>query len=224
MNNGSNPTSAHPQAPAGGAEASRAFALAFAQILAPFVAHLAARLRWFRWLAPICPALARAIDQLERLVATLAAGDLPGPRHTPIARPESKPAPAAASEGHLPSLIAQPPAPPRQRRLGLRPRAAPQSTSPHITPRPSARRPRAHMPAIHRQHRTAARPHSSQTRCVTLEIFSTPLDRPHRRTTYSFRNQIDTQSPLSDQPHQGAGRTRPHPPRLLAVQRAAPFF
>ena len=178
--------------PLGGAEASRAFTLAFAQILAPFVAHLAARLRWFRWLAPICPALARAIDQLERLLASLTAGDLPGPRHTPIARPESKPAPAAASEGHLPSLIAQPPAPLRQRTLGLRHPAAPPSTGPHIAPRPATRRPRAHMPAIHRQQRAAARPHSSQTRCVTLEIFSTPLDRPRRRTTYSFRNRINT--------------------------------
>ena len=173
MNNESNPTSAHPQAPAGGAEASRAFALAFAQILAPFVAHLAARLRWFRWLAPICPALARAIDQLERLVATLAAGDLPGSRHPQTTRSTNQPTPAAASEGHLPPQRAQPPAPPRQRPriLFARVPAAPPSTGPHIAPRPSARRPRAHIPATHRQHRAAARPQPRQPRCVAPANF-----------------------------------------------------
>ena len=115
MNIGSNPASAHPQAPPLGAEASQAFALAFAQVLAPLVAHLAARLRWFRWLAPICPALARAIDQLERLLATLATGDLPGPRHTQVDRPASQPTPAVTPEDHPPSQRAHPPAPTPQR-------------------------------------------------------------------------------------------------------------
>ena len=185
MNIGSNPASAHPQAPPLGAEASQAFALAFAQVLAPLVAHLAARLRWFRWLAPICPALARAIDQLERLLATLAAGDLPGPRHTQAARPANQPTPAAASEGHLPPLRAQPPAPPRQRAsilgariLGARHRAAPASFGPGIAPRPStpqARRAHLRRPAIHRLHRAAARPQSSQTRCcATANFFNDP--------------------------------------------------
>jgi len=191
MNNGSNPPSAHPQAPAGGAEASRAFALAFAQMLAPFVAHLAARLRWFRWLAPICPALARAIDQLERLVANLAAGNLPGPRHAQIARPESQPAPPAASEGQLLPHRAQPPAPSRQipRNPGVRPRAAPPSTDPHIAPRPSTRRARARMPAIHRQQRALTPANQAASRRQT---FSTRYDGPYRNTIYSLLNQIDT--------------------------------
>jgi len=181
MNVGSNPTSTRPQAQPHGAEASRALALAFAQIFAPFVAQLAARLRWFRWLAPICPALARAIDQLERLVAILAVGDLPGPCNTQATQTINQPYPAAASEGHLPPRCAQPPAPPRQRAriLFAQHPAAQASTGPRIAPRPSNRRARGRMPAIHRLHRAAARPQSSPTRCfMQARFFNAPRPTP----------------------------------------------
>jgi|GEM_PF-4976265 len=173
MNNAPNPTSTRPQAQPHGAEASRALALAFAQIFAPFVAHLAARLRWFRWLAPICPALARAIDQLERLLAILAVGDLPGPRNTQATHPINQPYPAAAPEGHLPPRCAQPPAPLRQRaRIPFaRHPAAQASIGPSIAPRPPNRRARGRMPAIYRLHRAAAHPQSSQTRCFMRARF-----------------------------------------------------